>query len=112
MQVMLPCDDQYLRSAATQRPTYNVSKYDRLSYVVEKELVSLLEKYGFNKLKDIGKFLTIQELRDKSTVYHKDTIGVICLVLKQLTLTEMVIFITGALSLSADLTITMPQKWR
>ena len=44
MQVMLPCDDAYLRSAATQRPTYTVSRYDRLPHVVEKELTTLLER--------------------------------------------------------------------
>ena len=44
LQVMLPCDDMYLRSAATQRPNYPVGKYDKLPYVVEKELSSLLDK--------------------------------------------------------------------
>lgn len=44
MQVMLPCDDQYLRSAATQRPTYTVTRYDRLPHIVEKELTTLLER--------------------------------------------------------------------
>lgn len=44
MQVMLPCDDAYLRSASTQRPTYTVTKYDRLPSVVERELTNLLER--------------------------------------------------------------------
>jgi hypothetical protein len=44
LQVMLPCDDMYLRSSATQRPNYPVGRYDRLPYSVEKELASLLEK--------------------------------------------------------------------
>ena len=44
MQVMLPCDDLYLRSAATQRPNYPITRYDKLPYVVEKELTALLER--------------------------------------------------------------------
>ena len=45
MQVMLPCDDMYLRSVATQRPNYPVGPYSKLSPIVEKELTYLLEKY-------------------------------------------------------------------
>ena len=30
MQVMLPCDDMYLRAAATQRPNYPVGRYEKL----------------------------------------------------------------------------------
>ena len=41
---MLPCDDMYLRSAATQRPNYPVGRYDRLPAIVEKEFVTLLER--------------------------------------------------------------------
>jgi Ca2+-binding EF-hand superfamily protein len=44
MQILLPCEDQYLRTSATQRPTYNVSRYDRLLTSVEREVVSLFEK--------------------------------------------------------------------
>ncbi len=44
MQVLLPCDDLYLRSAATQRPTYHIGRYDRLPTIVEKELVTLFER--------------------------------------------------------------------
>jgi Ca2+-binding EF-hand superfamily protein len=44
MQILLPCEDQYLRTSATQRPTYNVSRYDRLLTSVEREVVSLVEK--------------------------------------------------------------------
>jgi hypothetical protein len=44
MQLLLPCDDMYLRSAATQRVNYPVGRYDRLSHTVEKELACLLEK--------------------------------------------------------------------
>ena len=41
---MLPCDDMFLRSLATQRPNYPVSRYDRLPMIIEKELASLLDK--------------------------------------------------------------------
>lgn len=44
MQLLLPCDDMYLRSAATQRPNYKVGRYDRLPSPVERELANLLEK--------------------------------------------------------------------
>ena len=44
MQLLLPCDDMYLRSAATQRPNYKVGRYDRLPAVVERELANLLER--------------------------------------------------------------------
>lgn len=43
--MMLPCDDMYLRSAATQRPNYAVAVYERLPLVVEKELTTLIERY-------------------------------------------------------------------
>ena len=41
---MLPCDDLYLRSAATQRPNYPISRYERLPTIVEKELTTLIER--------------------------------------------------------------------
>jgi Ca2+-binding EF-hand superfamily protein len=44
MQLLLPCDDMYLRSAATQRPNYKVGRYDNLPSPVEKELANLLER--------------------------------------------------------------------
>jgi hypothetical protein len=44
IQIVLPCEDQYLRTTATQRPTYNVSRYDRLFSSLEREVVSLFEK--------------------------------------------------------------------
>jgi Ca2+-binding EF-hand superfamily protein len=44
MQLMLPCDDMILRSAATQRKTYSVGRYERLPALVERELTVLLEK--------------------------------------------------------------------
>jgi hypothetical protein len=43
MHLMLPCDDMYLRSAATQRPTYTVAKFERLSATLEIEIAKLLE---------------------------------------------------------------------
>jgi len=44
MQIMLPCDDMYLRSAATQRPNYPVSAHAYLPPSVEKDLSELLER--------------------------------------------------------------------
>ena len=41
---MLPCDDIYLRSAATQRPSMRIEKTESLADVVEKGLAELLEK--------------------------------------------------------------------
>jgi hypothetical protein len=47
---MLPCDDMYLRSAATQRPNYKIGRYDRLPLTVERELTNLLERYRIYKV--------------------------------------------------------------
>ena len=44
MQMMLPCDDMYLRSVATQRPNYPVAVYERLPLSVERELTVLIER--------------------------------------------------------------------
>jgi len=44
MQIMLPCDDMYLRSAATQRPNYPISPHAFLAPSVEKDLTELLER--------------------------------------------------------------------
>ena len=44
MQLLLPCDDMYLRSAATQRPTYTVGRYEKLPLDVEREITHLLER--------------------------------------------------------------------
>jgi Ca2+-binding EF-hand superfamily protein len=43
-QILLPCEDQYLRTVATQRPTYNVGRYDRLIPSLEREVVQLFER--------------------------------------------------------------------
>lgn len=45
MQILLPCDDMFLRSAATQRPNYAVSRHERLSSILEKELTQLFDRY-------------------------------------------------------------------
>jgi Ca2+-binding EF-hand superfamily protein len=44
MQILLPCEDQYLRTTASQRPTYNVSRYDKLLSSLEREVVTLFER--------------------------------------------------------------------
>ena len=36
MEVVLPCDDLYMRSVVTQRPSYDCAKNERLSFSVEK----------------------------------------------------------------------------
>ena len=43
-QILLPCEDQYLRTVSTQRPTYNVGRYDRLVPSLEREVVQLFER--------------------------------------------------------------------
>ena len=37
--MILPCDDLFLRSKATQNPTYSVETNQRLNEVIERELV-------------------------------------------------------------------------
>ena len=44
MQILLPCEDQYLRGTSTQRPTYNVGRYDRLVPSLEREVAALFER--------------------------------------------------------------------
>ena len=44
MQLVLPCEDPYLRAAATQRPTYDVPRHSFLPSVIEQEVTRLLEK--------------------------------------------------------------------
>lgn len=41
---MLPCDQQWLRAAATQRPTYEVDPHQCLPYEVERLLSKLIYK--------------------------------------------------------------------
>jgi len=42
--MILPCDDLFLRSKATQNPTYSVATNQRLNEVIERELVELFER--------------------------------------------------------------------
>lgn len=44
MEVVLPCDDLYMRSVVTQRPSYDCPPSQCLSFTVEKELALLLQK--------------------------------------------------------------------
>ena len=43
MEVILPCDDLYIRSVVTQRPSYDCGRTDRLKYTVEKQIANLLQ---------------------------------------------------------------------
>ena len=44
MQMVMPCDDQYLRAAIAQRDIYEVHKNDYLDTDIEIELTRLFEK--------------------------------------------------------------------
>ena len=44
LQIVLPCDHQYLRADVAQRPTFEVPKHQKLGPNVEQELTFLLEK--------------------------------------------------------------------
>ena len=44
LQILMPCDDQYLRSILAQRDIYEVSKHDYLDSEIEAELTKLFEK--------------------------------------------------------------------
>lgn len=56
MEVVLPCDDLYMRSVVTQRPSYDCAKTERLSFTVEKELALMLSKeIEYHKHMDILK---------------------------------------------------------
>lgn len=43
-QILLPCEDQYLRETTTLRRSYNVGRYDRLLTSLEKEVTNLFER--------------------------------------------------------------------
>jgi Ca2+-binding EF-hand superfamily protein len=43
-QVLLPCEDQYLRETSTLRRSYNVGRYDRLVPSLEREVTNLFER--------------------------------------------------------------------
>jgi len=42
--MLLPCDQQYLRAACTQRPTYPISATEYLPFEVERLLAKLIQK--------------------------------------------------------------------
>lgn len=44
LQMLLPCDQPYIRALTTQRTTYSVGASEFLPYDVERLLVSLLHK--------------------------------------------------------------------
>jgi Ca2+-binding EF-hand superfamily protein len=44
LQILLPCDDAFLRAAATQRPNYKLQREEYLPMRVEKALTNLLVK--------------------------------------------------------------------
>jgi hypothetical protein len=44
LQIVLPCDHQYLRAQATQRPTYPIKQDDLLPYNVERLVTRLIHK--------------------------------------------------------------------
>ena len=44
MEVLLPCDDLYMRSVITQRPSYDCPRGQNLSFTIEKQLALLLKK--------------------------------------------------------------------
>jgi len=42
--MLLPCDQQFLRAACTQRPTYPVAASEYLPFDVERLLAKLIQK--------------------------------------------------------------------
>ncbi len=44
IQILMPCDDSYLRAAIAQRPNYACNKNDYLGDDIEVELTKLFEK--------------------------------------------------------------------
>lgn len=43
MEVLLPCDDLYMRSVVTQRPNYDCPLYSKLGFTIEKQIALLLK---------------------------------------------------------------------
>lgn len=43
MEVLLPCDDLYMRSVITQRPSYEIGRLQNLTFTIEKQLALLLK---------------------------------------------------------------------
>jgi len=44
LQILLPCDQPYLRAASTQRPTYPIGREEYLPFEVEQQLARLFSK--------------------------------------------------------------------
>jgi hypothetical protein len=44
LQIILPCENSYLRAAASQKDDYQVNEWEKLPRDVEFELARLLEK--------------------------------------------------------------------
>ena len=44
MEILLPCDDLYMRSVVTQRPSRTCGPTERLSFAIEKQIALLLRK--------------------------------------------------------------------
>ena len=44
LQVMMPCDDSYLRAQIAQRPNYEIDRNEFLDEEIEKQLTKLFEK--------------------------------------------------------------------
>ena len=43
MEVLLPCDDLYMRSVITQRPSYDCPSYQNLRGEIEQQIANLLK---------------------------------------------------------------------
>ena len=43
MEVLLPCDDLFMRSVITQRPSYDCPRHMNLSFTIEKQIALLLK---------------------------------------------------------------------
>ena len=43
MEVLLPCDDLYMRSVITQRPSYDCPKYQNLRGEIEQQIANLIK---------------------------------------------------------------------
>lgn len=68
MEVLLPCDDLYMRSVVTQRPNYDCGPYERLKFTVEKQVAHLLQKeVEYHRAVEIMKY-DLKGLRDWSDV--------------------------------------------
>ena len=66
MEVLLPCDDLYMRSVVTQRPNYECSVYERLKASIERQIAYLLEKeVEYHRAIEIFKY-ELKSMRDWS----------------------------------------------